>query len=238
VEISRKVFKQSKFSTLVVFSLVAQGIRLSLIVLLLVMFHSPTTRHTLIARLKDRQDALAWEEFVELYSPVIARIAKQRGTREHDVQEVLQDVLLAIVKAISNYDPRQQQGSFRRWLMTIAKNKALNRLTRKPLDEILRAPTTGVEECVTPCPASNSEAELEKEWQHQVFVLAAEEVRKRVQPQTWTAFWRTAVEGCDPELVANELGMELGTVYVARSRTLAKIRSWVANQSNRWETKS
>ncbi len=89
-----------------------------------------------------------------------------------------------------------------------------------------------------PCPASNSEAELEKEWQHQVFVLAAEEVRKRVQPQTWTAFWRTAVEGCDPELVANELGMELGTVYVARSRTLAKIRAWVANQSNRWGTKS
>jgi hypothetical protein len=38
--------------------------------------------------------------------------------------------------------------------------------------------------------------------------------------------------------VANELGMELGTVYVARSRTLAKIRAWVANQSNRWGTKS
>ena len=156
------------------------------------MFHSPTTRHALIARLKNRQDALAWEEFVELYSPVIVRIAKQRGTQEHDVQEVLQDVLLAIVKAISNYDPRQQQGSFRRWLMTIAKNKALNRLTRKPLDEILRAPAAGLEECATPCLASISEAELEKEWQHQVFVLAAEGVRNGVQRKTWTGSCRTA----------------------------------------------
>lgn len=177
------------------------------------MFHSPTTRHTLIARLKNRQDALAWEEFVELYSPVIVRIAKQRGTRENDVQEVLQDVLLAIVKAISNYDPREQQGSFRRWLMTIAKNKALNRLMRKPLDELFRADAAGVDEFATPCAAGNLDAELEKEWQHQVFVMAAEEVRKRVQPQTWTAFWRTAVEGCEPEDVAKELGMELKPMY-------------------------
>jgi len=201
------------------------------------MFNSPTTRQVLIARLKDRQDALAWEEFVELYSPIITRIARQRGLREHDVQEVLQDVLLAIVKSIPNYGHREQQGSFRRWLMTIAKNKALNRLTRKPLDEAFRAHPTEVERCASPSLPCNLDAELEKEWQHQVFVLAAEDVRKRVQPQTWTAFWRTAVEGRNPEEVAKELGMELGTVYVARSRTLAKIRDWVANQSKQWETR-
>jgi RNA polymerase sigma factor (sigma-70 family) len=198
----------------------------------------PTTRCSLIVRLKDRQDASAWEEFTQLYSPLIGRIARQRGIRECDVAEIVQDVMLSIIKAIPNYERNDRNGSFRKWLITIAKNKSLNRLIRRPVEESQRALQHDVASLAEIAPLQrSSDQELEQEWQQQVFVLACEQVRQNVQPQTWSAFWMTAVELRDPSEVAHELGLELGTVYVARSRVLAKIRSWVQNNAKQWEEK-
>jgi RNA polymerase sigma factor (sigma-70 family) len=197
---------------------------------------APTTRCSLIVRLKDRQDASAWEEFNQLYSPLIGRIARQRGIRDCDVSEIVQDVMLSIVKAIPNYERNDRNGSFRKWLITIAKNKSLNRLMRKPVEEHQRSHQHDVALVAESAPLHRGfNQDLEQEWQQQVFVLACEHVRQNVQPQTWSAFWMTAVELRNPPEVARELGLELGTVYVARSRVLAKIRTWVQNNARQWE---
>ena len=45
------------------------------------MSQPPTTRASLILRLRHPDDAAAWEEFVAIYQPLIFRLAKSRGCR-------------------------------------------------------------------------------------------------------------------------------------------------------------
>jgi RNA polymerase sigma-70 factor (ECF subfamily) len=49
-------------------------------------------------------------------------------------------------------------------------------------------------------------------------------VKDEFQPNTWQAFWRTAVEGRAAQEVGDELKMTPGAVYVAKSRVLARLR--------------
>ena len=61
-----------------------------------------------------------------------------------------------------------------------------------------------------------------------LFAWAAKEVQSRVKTSTWEAFRRTAVDGENPADVARELGMNLGSVYVARNRILSSIRRQIS----------
>ena len=42
--------------------------------------------------------------------------------------------------------------------------------------------------------------------------------------RTWKAFWRVAVDGCTPADVADELGLSVNSVYLAKSRVLRRLR--------------
>lgn len=50
-------------------------------------------------------------------------------------------------------------------------------------------------------------------------------LRPRFEKQTWSAFWRTSVDGCSPDDVAEELGVSRWSVYKARSRVLHRLRA-------------
>ena len=57
-------------------------------------------------------------------------------------------------------------------------------------------------------------------------------MKSEFAPATWQAFWQTAVEDRPPAEVAAELGLSVGSVYVARSRVLARIRRRVERMGN------
>ncbi len=48
-------------------------------------------------------------------------------------------------------------------------------------------------------------------------------MKREFRPNTWEAFWRTAVDGQVSEEVAGKLKMSVGAVYVAKSRVLARL---------------
>jgi hypothetical protein len=47
-----------------------------------------------------------------------------------------------------------------------------------------------------------------------------------VPPETWQASWLTGVEGCGEE-AAREQGLNLGAVYLARCRVMARLEEHV-----------
>ena len=63
-----------------------------------------------------------------------------------------------------------------------------------------------------------------------------EEVQHQVEPRTWQAFSLTAVEGHSAEKVAKQLGMTSGTVYVAKSRVIAKLRAVIERLQSEEDT--
>ena len=56
-------------------------------------------------------------------------------------------------------------------------------------------------------------------------------MRESVKPPTWEAFSRTAISGESPDQVAQEMNIEIGAVYLSRSRVMAKLRKAVENVS-------
>jgi RNA polymerase sigma-70 factor (ECF subfamily) len=191
------------------------------------MDDSPATRVSLILRLRDPADAVAWHEFVDLYAPLVYKLACRKGLQDADARDLCQDVLLAVARAVHRWDPEPARGSFRGWLSRITRNLLVNFLTRpayprgsgaSSLQELLEA---------QPSEDPSATALFEAEYRRRVFRWAAEAIRGEFAPATWQAFWQTAVDGQAPREAASELGLSVGAVYIARSRILARLRQRV-----------
>src|SRR6478735_7881689 len=95
------------------------------------MTSSPTTRASLLLRLRDSQDHAAWVEFVALYEPVTYRILRRHGLQDADAREIMQELFLAVSRNIDRWDPSKERGSFRGWLWRVARNLVINWLKRR-----------------------------------------------------------------------------------------------------------
>jgi RNA polymerase sigma factor (sigma-70 family) len=187
------------------------------------MHDSPSTRQSLIVKLRDPADSGAWSEFVALYEPLVYRLARQKGLQDADAKDLCQEVFRAVARAVDRWDPLR--GSFRGWISRIARNLIVNFLTRGS-QHFRGSGATSVQELLEAQPALDPSATalFDHEYKRQLFQSAADEVKREFAAATWQAFWQTAVEDRTPEEVATELGLSLGSVYVARSRVLARLR--------------
>jgi RNA polymerase sigma factor (sigma-70 family) len=188
----------------------------------------PTTRPSLVLRLRNLDDEAAWAEFVQIYEPLVYRIGRAKGLQHADAQDLCQDVFRGVAGAIERWDPDPAKGSFRGWLFRIARNLVVNFLARQPRGGH-GSGRTSVQELLEAQPADDSqvEAEFATEFKRRAFRWAAERVKDEFTEPTWRAFWRTGVDGQPVAAVAEELGLSPGAIYVARSRVLARLRERV-----------
>ncbi|MFO0823194.1 MAG: sigma-70 family RNA polymerase sigma factor [Gemmataceae bacterium] len=193
------------------------------------MAEPPLTRVTLLTRIRDGQDVVAWREFVQLYGPVVYRFARNRGLQDADAADLMQDVLRSVARNAHRmeYDPKK--GTFRGWLYTVTRNKIYNFLSSQR-NRPRGSGDTDAQERLEAAPAREEDGpdvEWEKEYQRRLTARAMERVRDEFQPATWDAFWQTAVEGIAAADVGAGLKMSPGAVYVAKSRVLARLRDEV-----------
>ncbi len=185
----------------------------------------PSTRVSLLLRLRDSHDHEAWVEFVSLYESVIYRLLRRHGLQDADAREVMQEVLLAVSRSVDRWDPDRDRGSFRGWLRRVARNLVINWVKRGQR-HVPATGDSGLQAMLDrlPDPAEPESAEFDHELRRALFQRAAEQVREEVQPATWQAFWRMAVEGATPAETARQLGMSAGAVRVAKCRVLARLQ--------------
>jgi RNA polymerase sigma-70 factor (ECF subfamily) len=201
------------------------------------MHDSPDTRQSLLLRVKERGDAEAWKEFVEIYEPVIYRLIRQKGIQHADAQDLVQDALIAVSTAIERWNPDPSRGTFRGWLSRISRNMMINFLTRSRPENQGGGGTAFLKfiEEQPACDAENSTI-FDREYQAELFRWAARRIRGEFQESTWAAFWQTSVEGRPIPNVATELGLSVGAVYAARSRVMARLKRKIqkAVEENTW----
>ena len=203
------------------------------------MSESPLTQPSLLVRLRDRGDDLAWSEFVELYTPLIQRLARQKGLQEADAADLVQEVFGAVARWIDRYDPDPSKGSFRGWLSRIARNLILDALAAR------RRHPQGVGDTsvrrlldAQPAPSPEDTALFEAEYRRRVFSWAAERVRDEVSEMAWRVFWMAGVEGNNAKAVALALGTTIGTVYHYKSQVMARLRRKVQELDGEPESES
>jgi RNA polymerase sigma-70 factor (ECF subfamily) len=189
------------------------------------MGDEPATSASLLLRIRDRGDHAAWSRFVEVYQPLIHGFARKHGLQEADAADLAQEVLRAVARSVGrlDYDPRR--GSFRGWLFTVVRNQ-LRDFRDRQRRQVAGSGNSGVQQLLNeqPTPPGGPEEDWDREYERRLFTWAAEQVRPAVQPATWQAFWRTAVEGQSGQEVARALGMSVAAVYLAKSRVMARLK--------------
>jgi RNA polymerase sigma factor (sigma-70 family) len=187
---------------------------------------SPVTQPSLLVRLRDVGDSSAWSKFVDIYAPLIYDFARRRGLQDADAADLTQEVLAAVAQGIRRFDYDPQRGSFRGWLFTVVVNKVRTLGVRLSRQEHGSGATTA-QLLLQEIPAATDNEEWDRELQQRLFAWAARQVEADVEEKTWQAFWQTSVLGIRPQEAAKKLGLSVATVYMAKSRVLARLKELI-----------
>ena len=182
------------------------------------MNHPPSTltNVSLLAQLReDNRSQLAWQTFVDRYGRRIYEWSLSRGLQPADAEDVTQEVLVKLARRLGkfDYDPNQ---TFRGWLRRVTENAVIDfcreATARKPLrhsaltmDQLLHVEAR----------ASLSES-LADTYDLELYDVARERVRSRVQHNRWMAWELLAVDQWKGDAVADRLNMKLSSVYASR----------------------
>ncbi len=188
------------------------------------MNSTPETRYTLIGKLRNAQDAEAWAEFTNIYQPLIFRICRKRGLQHADAIDVTQEVLSKVAQASEKFSSERYGATFRGWLYRVTQNLVIDFLRKRERNVLAKADYSPLRADHQQPEKNDESAEFRLEFQRQIFWLVAKDVRTQVKAQTWQAFWLTEIEQRPVEDVAKELNITAGSIYVSRSRVIAKLK--------------
>ncbi len=181
-----------------------------------------TTNPSLLLRLRDVRDRQAWAVFVEVYGPLIFSYCRQRKLQDSDAADVSQEVLTRLSKALPNFEYHPDRGRFRDWLGVITHRELLQFWRRRQSATRMQV-ASGQEQIET---MADPQA-----WDHhfhsELLQLAMRRVRSEFEEETWTIFEDLWLADKLPNEVAVAFGMNVGAVYVAKSRVLKRLRAEV-----------
>jgi RNA polymerase sigma factor (sigma-70 family) len=190
------------------------------------MTHAPTTRASLLVRLRDARDDEAWRQFVRLYAPLVYQFARRKGLQDADAADLTQDVLRSVSGAIGRLDYDPERGSFRGWLFTLAFRRLHDfRLRHNRQEQASGQDATHL--LLAQHPDRGEEDRWNQDHQQRLFAWAADEVRGQVSDNAWQAFWQTAVDGKSAKEVGAALSMTVAAVYLAKSRVMARLKELI-----------
>ena len=174
------------------------------------------TRSTLLVRLRDPTDQEAWRTFDELYRPMLVGYACARGLDQADAEDVAQQCIQAVLKQIGEY---QHLGSFRTWLRTIAERRIRDLFRRRR--EVQADTGVWAEQRDSKPPPEDL---WERHWWSAHLRYCAERVKHHFAESTYAAFVGYAIEEQPAAAIAEQLGLSVNKVYVAKHRVLERIR--------------
>jgi RNA polymerase sigma-70 factor (ECF subfamily) len=183
---------------------------------------SPNTSASLLGRAQASGDPEAWNALVGLYAPLLRTWFAAAGLQPADRDDLVQRVMEVLVKRLPEFQHNGRTGAFRTWLRGIVTNL---------LREFWREKPTPVTDSILE-QLSDPGGHLSRVWEEQhdrhVYQALAATVRAEVTESTWLAFHRTAIEERPPRQVAEELGLSVNAVLIARSRVLTRLRKLAA----------
>ncbi|MDA0588739.1 MAG: sigma-70 family RNA polymerase sigma factor [Planctomycetota bacterium] len=186
-----------------------------------------TISNSLLQRVRNR-DEDAWKRMMEMYGPLVHRWIRRMNVQESDAADIAQNVFQYVATKIDEFRRDTPDQSFRVWLWTVCRYRILDHYREKKLHPGGHGGSTAHHRIMNvpdlpeqPEPDDSAEGVRELAG---VVRRAIAVVQGRTADNTWLAFWRTAVEGDEPNDVAEDLGVSVWTVYKARSRVISRLR--------------
>ena len=183
-----------------------------------------TSTNARLVAAAQRGDRAAFGALYERYGRMVHGLLLAR-LPPAEVDDLVQEVFLTALRRLGSLrDP----AAFGGWLATIARRLMINFLS-SPARQFRGTGRSSVLEQLLQLPDGDpAQSQIyDLELTRRVFDWAARQVQEQVEPSTWEAFWRTAVEAQPVEAVAQVLAMSTGAVYIARSRVMRRLRTTV-----------
>jgi RNA polymerase sigma factor (sigma-70 family) len=182
-----------------------------------------TTRATLLDRLRDGADVLAWDEFFAHYWPTIFSFARHRGCSQHTAEEIVQDVMLRVFEQrdVYQYDPAR--GRFRDWLGTVVCNKVAEH-RRRPANRVRAIGDDSVAGVLEQAAEELApDAAWEAAFENSLLLTLLDAVRRETNARTYLAFELVSLEGLSGGEVARITGLSRNAVYKAVKRVSERL---------------
>jgi RNA polymerase sigma-70 factor (ECF subfamily) len=180
------------------------------------------TSASLLQRLQEGSDEADWQRLVWLYTPLIRTWLGRHVPQPVDVDDLVQQVFTVVVSKLPAFVHNGRRGAFRHWLRSITVNHlhAFWRTRRLPAEQSEMAAV--LDQLTDPA------SELSRQWDHEHDWHVARKLLERVEPEfkaaTWQAFRRLVFDEASPQAVADELGLSVNAVLIAKSRVLQRLR--------------
>jgi RNA polymerase sigma-70 factor (ECF subfamily) len=186
-----------------------------------------TTR--LLDALRDHRDDPAWAAIDARYRPVIAGLARRIGLSESDAAEVAQQTLSEFVRAYHEGRYNRTKGRLSSWILGIAHHTALQLLRRERRGEG-RVSGDAAEAEMAEAPSEPALRSIWTDERDRAILSRAMGILRdesSIDDRTLMAFELVALRGVPAPEVADQCGMTVDQVYVAKSRVTKRLRETV-----------
>lgn len=183
------------------------------------------TRQSLLERLRDLDDAAAWQEFFDTYWKLIYASAIRFGLSDNEAEDVVQETVIGVARKMDTFQYQPQTCSFKGWLMHVTRRRIIDRFRKRQPNRHLPLPsdtdTTGGE---GPLQIRDDAAEQafeglwNEEWQKNLIDTAMERVKSKVPPKQYQIFYLHSVKNMPGRDISKLLGVSTAKVYVVRHR--------------------
>jgi RNA polymerase sigma-70 factor (ECF subfamily) len=186
------------------------------------------TSVSLLERLAGTPGNDDWRRLLDLYQPLLRGWVARAGVAAADADDLIQEVLLVVFREVGGFE-RRGPGAFRSWLRTILAHRVRDYFRAADY----RPTATGDSDFLCRLDELESpESALSRLWDREHDEHLAAALMRRVQgdfaPTTWRAFVRHVLEGEPAARVAQELGLSLNSVLLAKSRVFKRLRQELA----------
>lgn len=186
-----------------------------------------TTHTTLLAKLGEKNNQDAWQEFYLRYGDLIRGFARRRGVQPNDCDDLLQDVIVKLSRSMPGFQYDPAKGKFRSYLKTVAIRAIIDKSSQKKA----QSPVENIDQ-LTRLASQDEEVEQawESEWRRYHLRLAMRLVEMEFSTKDLQAFRAYALDGRSAKQVAEQMGISVDQVYQAKSLIIRRLSELIEQQ--------
>lgn len=163
---------------------------------------------------------------LEIYQPLIAKWLGRFGARPSDLNDLSQSVLIIVVRKLPGFEHGGRKGAFRAWIKAITRNCLLEFWRDKKIHPVATGKSSFQASLNQLADEASEISQMwNREYDEHVLASVLKQIQCEFKPQTWAAFQQVALGGKKAKEVADELGISINSVFIAKSRVMTRLRT-------------
>lgn len=187
-------------------------------------YYDGATRSSVMKAIADGENEAAWERLFNLYAGLVFSIARSKGLKEEDADDIVQIVFSDLARNLPTFEYNRTKGRFRSYLIGLIHWRIKDKLRIVQRDKEFIE--TYINETKSLPPPDKDFAE--REWQAAALEEALRRIKPEVRPEQFAAFYASVIEGQDTESITQLYNISRDNLYQIRKRLTAKLKPIIA----------